>query len=99
MKMISTRLTKTQKVEILEAFRAGGSTNALAEKYKCVPNTINRTVKSLLSDNEYKLLKEKRSKISIKKGKLVDNQIDKQKNKPINKIFISFMFTSHIALV
>tara|TARA_E500000331_G_scaffold51763_1_gene45046 strand:+ start:2536 stop:3360 length:825 start_codon:yes stop_codon:yes gene_type:complete len=83
--MISTRLTKTQKVEILEAFRAGGSTNALAEKYKCVPNTINRTVKSLLSDNEYKLLKEKRSKISIKKGKLVDNQIDKQKNKDIEQ--------------
>ena len=46
--MISRRLTKTQKAEILEAYRAGDNTNALAEKYSCTANTINRTVKTLL---------------------------------------------------
>ena len=34
--MISRRLTKTQKIEILEAYRAGDNTNDLAEKYTCL---------------------------------------------------------------
>ena len=71
--MISRRLTKTQKAEILEAYRAGDNANFLAEKYCCTTNTINRTVKTLLSDVEYKLLKEKRVKIRNKKIKVVDN--------------------------
>ena len=83
--MISSRLTKAQKVEILEAYKAGFSTNSLAEKYRCAPNTINRTVKTFLSDSEYKFLKEKRSKINIKKDKMVDNQIEQQKNKDIEQ--------------
>ena len=37
--MVSRRLTKTQKTEILEAYRSGDNTNALAEKYHCTPNT------------------------------------------------------------
>ena len=49
--MVSRRLTKTQKAEILEAYRSGDNTNALAEKYHCTPNTINRTVKTLLSES------------------------------------------------
>ena len=65
--MISRRLTKIQKDEILEAYRDGENTNTLAEKYSCSSNTINRTVKTLLSDIEYKLLKEKRLKSSNKK--------------------------------
>ena len=56
--MISRRLTKIQKDEILEAYRGGLTTGALAKKYSCSSNTINRTVKTLLSDSEYKLLKE-----------------------------------------
>ena len=79
--MISRRLTKTQKAEILEAYRDGYNTNALAEKYHCTPNTINRTVKTLLSESEYTLLKKKRSKIINKKEKLVDNEKVKQKRK------------------
>ena len=77
--MISRRLTKTQKSEILEAYRAGGNTNALAEKYNCTTNTINRTVKTLLSDSEYKLLKEKRSKIINKKIQFVDKETQGKK--------------------
>ena len=57
--MISRRLTKIQKAEILEAYRAGDNSNHLAEKYSCTTNTIIRTVKNLLSDGEYKQLKEK----------------------------------------
>ena len=70
--MISRRLTKTQKAEILMAFKAGGTTNALADKYNCTPNTINRTVKNLLSENEYNLLKKKRSKIYNKNENFFD---------------------------
>ncbi len=65
--MISRRLTKIQKNEILEAYRAGENTNTLAEKFSCSSNTINRTVKTLLSDIEYKSLKKERSKSINKK--------------------------------
>ena len=75
--MISRRLTMTQKAEILEAYRAGDNTNFIAEKYSCTANTINRTVKNLLSDIEYTLLKEKRSKTSNKKPKIFDNGTEK----------------------
>ena len=83
--MISRRLTKTQKAEILEAYRDGENTNALAEKYHCTPNTINRTVKTLLSEYEYTLLKKKRSKNSNKKDKLVDNEKVKQKEEDLEQ--------------
>ena len=72
--MISRRLTKIQKDEILEAYRGGENTNTLAEKYSCSSNTINRTVKTLLSDKEYKLLKEKRLKSSNKKVETINNE-------------------------
>ena len=64
--MNSRRLTKIQKAEILEAYRAGENANCLAGKYNCTPNTINRTVKTLLSEREYALLKKNRAKISNK---------------------------------
>lgn len=90
--MVSRRLTKTQKTEILDAYRSGDNTNALAEKYHCTPNTINRTVKTLLSESEYKLLKKKRSKIINKKEKLVENEKVKQKKEDLEKesLLISF---------
>ena len=81
--MVSRRLTKTQKAEILEAFSAGENTNLLAEKYNCTPNTINRTVKTLLSDIEYKNLKKKRSKSSKKDEKFSDNEFAKDKKEDI----------------
>tara|TARA_Y100001968_G_scaffold175256_1_gene160618 strand:+ start:288 stop:1088 length:801 start_codon:yes stop_codon:yes gene_type:complete len=70
--MISRRLTKIQKDEILEAYQAGENTNKLAKKYSCSSNTINRTVKSLLSDVEYKLLKQQRSKSGNKNSEHVN---------------------------
>ena len=83
--MISRRLTKTQKSEILKAYRDGNNTNALAEQYHCTPNTINRTVKTLLSEYEYTLLKKKRSKNSNKKDKFVDNEKVKQKEEDLEQ--------------
>ena len=74
--MISRRLTKAQKEEILEAYRSGENTNTLSERYNCSPNTINRTVKTLLSENEYKLLKQKRSKFATKKEELFSHKDD-----------------------
>ena len=72
--MISKRLTKIQKNEILEAYRCGENTNSLAEKYNCSSNTINRTVKMLLSDIEYKKLKAERSSSSNKKVESISNK-------------------------
>ncbi len=81
--MISRRLSKTQKAEIVEAYRAGDNINSLAGKYSCTTNTINRTVKTLLSDSEYLLLKENRSKSKNKKEKLAKNIIIEEKNDSI----------------
>ena len=69
MEMISRRLTKIEKIEILEEFRSGGPVNNLAKKYNCSANTINRTVKTLLTNDEYNSLKEERSKIKRTKIK------------------------------
>tara|TARA_Y100001968_G_scaffold197032_1_gene180729 strand:- start:340 stop:1140 length:801 start_codon:yes stop_codon:yes gene_type:complete len=72
--MISRRLTKIQKDEIVAAYRCGQNTNTLAEEYNCTSNTINRTVKSVLSDSEYKLLKGKRLKSFHKKEETVNKK-------------------------
>jgi len=72
--MISRRLTKIQKDEIVEAYRGGQNTITLSEKYNCSSNTINRTVKTLLSESEYKLLKGKRLKSSNIKLDRDDNK-------------------------
>ena len=62
MKMVLRRLTKVEKNQILEEFRSGATAKYLANKYNCSPNTVNRTVKLLLTDEEYNLLKGKRAK-------------------------------------
>ena len=85
MQMISRRLSQIQKLEILEAYKAGDNTNVLAGKYGCTTNTINRTVKTLLSESEYALLKEKRLKNTNKNEQLVDNQISMTKKKDLEQ--------------
>ena len=84
--MISRRLTKTQKTEILDAYRAGDNTNLIAKNFNCTPNTINRTVKNLLSEKEYSLLKRNRTKINNKNEKLVNNKIIKEKKEELEKL-------------
>ena len=72
--MILRRLTKSQKIEILEEYRLGSTTTDLARKFNCSSNTINRTVKTLISDDEYKLLKEKRSKINKNQNEMFSSE-------------------------
>ena len=84
--MILRRLTKSQKTEILEGYRAGETANFLAEKYNCSSNTINRTVKTLVSDDEYKLLKEKRSKINKTKSELCSSETFNQEEDLDNEL-------------
>ena len=64
---MAKRLTKKQKIDILEGFRAGKSFTVLAKNFCCTPNTISRTVKSLLTPAEYSLLKSSQSKEFLSK--------------------------------
>ena len=76
--MITRRLTRIEKIEILEEFRSGMSANNLAKKYNCSSNTINRTVKTMLSNEEYNSLKEERSKIKRKKLQVSSSELSNQ---------------------
>ncbi len=97
-KMISKRLTKIQKDEILEAYRVGDNIDFIAEKYSCTKNTIIRTVKTLLNESEYKLLKEHRSKVGFTKKNKIDkeNLIEKKGNLAQSNVSIPFEAQSMI---
>ena len=59
--MAPARLSDSQKQELVSQFKAGVTAAALAEAFGCSPNTVSRTVKALLSPEEYESLKQKRS--------------------------------------
>lgn len=59
--MAPARLSDSQKQELVSQFKAGVTAAALAEAFGCSPNTVSRTVKALLSSEEYESLKQKRS--------------------------------------
>ena len=59
--MAPARLSDSQKQELVSQFKAGETAAALAEAFGCSPNTVSRTVKALLSPEEYDSLKQKRS--------------------------------------
>ena len=59
--MAPARLSDSQKQELVSQFKAGVTAAALAETFGCSPNTVSRTVKALLSPEEYESLKQKRS--------------------------------------
>ncbi len=67
--MVAKRLTKSQKIEILEGYRAGKTSQELADEFKCSTNTVNRTVKSLTTDEEYNAMKKIKTKESDLKKK------------------------------
>ena len=58
--MAAGRLSDSQKQELVQQYRAGGTSAALAAAFGCSPNTVSRTVKSLLSPEEYERLKKQR---------------------------------------
>ena len=60
--MASSRLNDSQKQELVERYRAGEASSALAEAFGCSVNTVSRTVRNLLSPEEYDALKAARAK-------------------------------------
>ncbi len=59
---MARRLSDKQKSELLKKFQAGVSTSVLADQFGCSPITVSRTVKGLLSAEEYSAIKAFRSK-------------------------------------
>ena len=55
--MAPSRLTDSQKQELLERYRAGETSAVLADAFGCSTNTVSRTVRTLLSPEEYSALK------------------------------------------
>ncbi|MCP9774041.1 hypothetical protein [Cyanobium sp. WAJ14-Wanaka] len=60
--MAAPRLSDSQKSELVERYRAGEASQALAELYGCSVNTVSRVVKAALPAAEYELLKAQRAK-------------------------------------
>ncbi len=58
---MAKRLSKEQKLEIVKGFRLGKSAVILAKQFSCSSNTVTRTVKSILSEEEFLKLKEIRA--------------------------------------
>ena len=59
--MAASRLSDSQKHELLERYQAGEATASLAAAYGCSPNTVIRTVKTLLPAKAYEALKASRA--------------------------------------
>jgi len=60
--MAASRLTDSQKSELVERYRQGQSSVELAAAFGCSPNTVSRTVKAALDPAEYAQLKQQRSR-------------------------------------
>jgi len=60
--MAATRLTDSQKIEIVARYRAGEGSADLAEAYGCSTNTVSRVVKAGLEPAEYEQLKQQRNR-------------------------------------
>ena len=60
--MAATRLTDSQKIEIVDRYRAGEGSAELAEAYGCSTNTVSRVVKAGLDPAEYEQLKQQRNR-------------------------------------
>jgi len=60
--MAATRLSDSQKTELVGRFREGSSSQELAEAYGCSPNTVIRVVRTELGEAEYERVKTERSR-------------------------------------
>ena len=72
--MAPGRLTDSQKQELLTRYRQGESSAALADAFGCSANTVSRTVRSLLSPEEYSDLKASRARGSAVKSEPVSSE-------------------------
>ncbi len=60
--MAATRLSDSQKTELVGRFREGSSSQELAETYGCSANTVIRVVRTELGEAEYERVKTERSR-------------------------------------
>jgi hypothetical protein len=60
--MAASRLSDSQKAELVERYRQGESSSELAAAYGCSANTVSRTVKAALDPAEYDRLKQQRQR-------------------------------------
>ncbi|QBE69846.1 hypothetical protein SynWH8101_2268 [Synechococcus sp. WH 8101] len=60
--MAPSRLTDSQKRELVERYRSGESTAALAAAFGCSVNTVSRTARALLTPEAYEALKKERAR-------------------------------------
>ena len=60
--MAASRLSDAQKQELVQRWRAGASSTALADGFGCSPNTVTRVVKSALDPTLYEQLKKDRGR-------------------------------------
>ena len=75
--MAPRRLSDSEKQDLVGRYKAGESTAALAEAFGCSPNTVTRTVKSLLPADAYAALKASRQKGSVTPSPAVVTQAEK----------------------
>ena len=60
--MAATRLTDSQKIEIVARYRSGEGSAELADAFGCSTNTVSRVVKDGLKPAEYEQLKQQRNR-------------------------------------
>ena len=60
--MAATRLSDSQKTELVERFREGATAQELAAVYGCSANTVSRVVRMALGDVEYERAKRRRTR-------------------------------------
>lgn len=60
--MAATRLSDAQKQEIVERYRQGETSTALAVAYGCSANTVSRVLKAALAPDDYERLKQQRGR-------------------------------------
>ena len=64
--MAATRLTDSQKIEIVARYRSGEGSAELADAFGCSTNTVSRVVKAGLKPAEYEQLKQQRNNRPLK---------------------------------
>jgi transposase-like protein len=60
--MAATRLTDSQKIEIVARYRSGEASAEVADAFGCSTNTVSRVVKAGLKPAEYEQLKQQRNR-------------------------------------
>ncbi|MFM7641361.1 MAG: helix-turn-helix domain-containing protein [Cyanobium sp.] len=68
--MASARLSERQKKELVQRFRQGESTQALADAYGCSTTTVTRLVRSEMDPEAYAALRDQRQKKAGRDGQI-----------------------------